>query len=146
MDIRRCDVWWIQRVNQNFSAKLWQFLTCHQRNMWSYITLMEDYVILLTNSKCFLLSAAISWSNWRGTYWNSSFGFPKGAYNRGLPSKPTIYKNHLLWMKTGLWCLVVVHFACPMIFFLFHIIMQCPPQFVLKVKCFWCILSRELYV
>ena len=93
MDIRRCDVWWIQRMNQNFSAKPWQFFPCHQRNMWSCIILMEDYVVLLINSKCFLLSAAISWSNWRCTYWNSSFGFPKGAHNRELPSKPTIYKT-----------------------------------------------------
>ena len=122
MDIRRCDVWWIQRMNQNFSAKPWQFFPCHQRNMWSCIILMEDYVVLLINSKCFLLSAAISWSNWRCTYWNSSFGFPKGAHNRELPSKPTIYKTSPSLNKD--WPLVVVHFACPMIFFLFHIIMQ----------------------
>ena len=69
------------------------FFPCHQRNMWSCIILMEDSVVLLINSTCFLLSAAISWSNWRCTYWNSSFGFPKGAHNRELPSKPTIYKT-----------------------------------------------------
>ena len=151
MDIQRCDVWWIQRINQNFLAKPWQFFPCHQRNMWSCIILMEDYVILLTNSKCFLLSAAISWSNWRGTYWNPSFGFPKGAHNRGHPSKPTIYKTSPslnedwpLVVGDGSFCLPHDLFSIP--YYYAVLTFHCPSQFVLKIECFWCVLSRELCV
>ena len=36
---------------------------------------------LLTNSGCFLSSAALNWSNWE-QYQLELFGFPKGAHNR----------------------------------------------------------------
>ena len=67
---------------------------------------------LLTNSGCFSLSAAFSWSNWE-QYLLESFAFPDGAHNRGLPSNPTIYTSTSLDEDWPLVWLVVVHFPCP---------------------------------
>ena len=46
---------------------------------------------LLTNSGCFLSSAAFSWSNWEQYLLKLLFGFPKEAHNRGLFTSPTMY-------------------------------------------------------
>lgn len=40
---KRCNVWWIQQINQNLPAKLQQFLPGHQRNMQSCSILMKNY-------------------------------------------------------------------------------------------------------
>ena len=49
---------------------------------------------LLTNSGCFLSSAAFSWSNWE-KYLELTVWFPEEAHNRGLHSNPTIYTASL---------------------------------------------------
>ena len=46
---------------------------------------------LLTNSGCFLSSAASSWSNWEQYLLKLSFGFPEEAHNKGLFSSPSMY-------------------------------------------------------
>ena len=96
---------------------------------------------LLTNSGCFLLSAAFSWSNWEQYLLELIVWFSGGAHNRGLPSNPTIYTTSpsldedqpLLW-------LVMVYFACPTISSVPHYCtvstFHCPSQFVLKTEHF----------
>ena len=43
MEIQRYNVWWTELMDQNFPAKLQQFLPGYQRNMQSCIVMMEDY-------------------------------------------------------------------------------------------------------
>ena len=66
---------------------------------------------LLTNSGCFWLSAAFSWSNMSSTCWNWFFGFPEESHNRGLLSNPTIHTS----LDEDWPLVVVVHFAHPTI-------------------------------
>ena len=79
------------------------------------------------------------------------FGFPEGAFNRGLPSRPTIYRAPP--PLDGEWPLVwlmVVRFACPVIAPIspyctvstFHWLLQ----FILKRGTFLLCLSGELHV
>ena len=94
---------------------------------------------LLTNSRCFSLSAAFSWSNWE-QYLLELIILQQELIKR-TPIPPHI-KHQLLWMKTGLqvW-LVVVHFACLTISSLPHhctvSIFHHPIRFVLKTEHFY---------
>ena len=81
---------------------------------------------------CWLIPDAFHWvllsvgGIWSTTCWNSSFGFPEGAYDRRLPSSPTVYTTSpfldedwfLLW-------LVVVHLQAPQAL-PFHLIVRYP--------------------
>ena len=61
---------------------------------------------LLNNSGCFSSAAAFSWSDQEHYLLELIIWFSERAHSRGLLSNPTIYttKQHLLWMKTSLWC------------------------------------------
>ena len=59
LEIRRYNVWWILRMNQNFPARLVIRETCGLSLSWWKIM-----HFLLTNSGCFSSSAAFIWSNW----------------------------------------------------------------------------------
>ena len=70
---------------------------------------------LLTDSGSFLLRAPSSWSNWE-QYVLELFSFLEKAPTEDfvlIPPWAFQSHHHCLWMKTGLWCLVVVHRACP---------------------------------
>ena len=104
-------------------------------------------------SFCWLILDAFHWVllsfglTGSSTCWNWSFGFPEGAHSRGLPFNLTIYtvspssdeNQSLVWF-------LVVHFACPMIYFIpLHcaISISSPITFCFKNGKFSLHLSRE---
>ena len=147
MEIQRCNVWWIQRRDWNFPAKLYSFCLVIKET-WPCVSYPDGrlciscWLILDTSSRVLLLVGLTGSSS----CWNRSFGFPEGAHNRGLPSNPTIHTTSPLDEDQSLVWLVVVHFACPMISCLPHYCklstFHCPSQFIFKMEHFlW--LSRE---
>ena len=100
---------------------------------------------LLTNSGCFLSSAAFSWSNWEQHLLKLLFGFPEEAHNRGLFSSPTMYiiSPSLDDESQPL----VVHFTYPMISIIPHYYrvstFHHSSKFVLKTECLH--VSRECH-
>ena len=89
---------WI-RTSQPSSNCLYRVI----KQTWSSVILMGDCAVSVDQFQTLpqvLLSVGLIGSS----TWNSLCSFPAGARNRGLPSDPTTYTQHLLWMKTGLWC------------------------------------------
>ena len=129
MEIWRCNVWWMWRMNQNFPTKLWQFLPGRQRNMWSCIILM---LFLLTNSRWFFFEQCFQLSSWE-QYLLELFDFLEGAHNIWLLSSAAIYKttSSLGEDQPFVW-LVVGHFTCPMISSVPH---YCTVQYPLFITC-----------
>ena len=90
MEIRSCNVWWIQQMNQNFpavtvfdwSSKKHAVLHYPDGRLCVFCWLIPD------GFRWVLLSVGLIRSS---TCWNWSFGFPEGAHHRGFPSNPTIY-------------------------------------------------------
>ena len=75
---------------------------------------------LLTNSGCFLSSAAFTWSNWE-QYLLELFFQKELIIEDSLPIPPYT-QHHLLWMKTSLWWFILLApQSLP-----FHIIVQYP--------------------
>ena len=119
----------------------------HQRHMQSYIILKEDYAFL-TNSRCFSLSAAFSWSNWEQYLLEWKIWLSRGSHNRGLHSNLTIYTtSSSLDEDWPLVCFMVVHFICSMNSSIPHYCtvstFHCPSQFVWKNGTFSLHFSRE---
>ena len=107
----------------------------HQRNMCSYITLMEDYPFYVPDTFCCCLQL-----NWLGALLvalNCSV-FQKTLHTRGLPSSPTIYTTSPLDENWPLVWLVVVHFTCftvsSILRFYTVYTFHCLSQFVLKTE------------
>ena len=100
MKIWRCNVWWIEWVNQNFPAKKVTVLPGHQRNMQSRIILMECYAFSIDWFWTFLSNVAFNWSYWE----KHLLVFQKELIIENSLPIPQHTQRHLLWMKIGLWC------------------------------------------
>ena len=105
MEIRRCNVWWVQWMNQNFPVKRSQFcLTIKETwadGRWRTVCwLIPDTVCRA------LLSLGLTGSSTLvGIVW-----FSRGAHNRGLtPFQShhiyitTFFRWRLAWIKCGWW-------------------------------------------
>ena len=142
MEVGRCSVWWISWMNQNFPSKLYKFLPGHQRNILHYpdgrlcilCWLIPDtfHQVLLPLVQLGVVLVGI----------NCSVFQKELIIEDSLPIPPYT-QHHLLWMKTDyplVW-LVVVHFVCPMVFFVPR---DCTvstshqlSQFILKMELFY---------
>ena len=140
MDIWSCNVWWIWRMNQNFS-NCNSFCLVIKQTCGLPLCWWKIMHFTLTNSGCFLLSGVFSWSNWGHlrinhlVFWRSSL----------LILSCT--QHHLPCMKSSLWCGWWWFILLAPWSLLFHIMynihsIPCPSQFVLKMKHF-CYISVE---
>ena len=140
MDIWRCNVWWIWRMNQNFS-NCNSFCLVIKETCGLPLCWWKIMHFTLTNSGCFLLSGVFSWSNW------GHLGINHLVFWKEFPSNPIVYATSpSLYEEQSLVWFMVIHFTCPWSL-LFHIMynihsIPCPSQFVLKMKHF-CYISVE---
>ena len=115
--------------------------TCGLALSWWKIT-----CFLLTNSGCFSLSAAFSWSNWEQYLLELIVWFSGRRIIGDSLLIPPCTQHHLLWLKTSLWCgwwwfISLVPRSLP-----FHIIVQYPLFICFKNGMFSLHLSRESHV
>ena len=129
MDIWRCNVWWIWRMNQNFS-NCNSFCLVIKETCGLPLCWWKIMHFTLTNSGCFLLSGVFSWSNW------GHLGINHLVFWKEFPSNPIVYATSpSLYEEQSLVWFMVIHFTCPMVSSVPHYVQY--PQYSLPITiCF----------
>ena len=98
MDIWRCNVWWIQQMDQNsqpgkqLPPQPGGFCLIVKETRGLVLPQWKIICVLSTISRRFLWSAALSLVYFEAVLVGiNPSGFPDGAHNRGLPSNTTVY-------------------------------------------------------
>ena len=129
MDIWRCNVWRMWRMNQNFS-NCNSFCLVIKETCSLPLSWWKIMHFTLTNSGCFLLSGVFSWSKWE------HFGINHLVFWKEFPSNPIVYatspslyeEQSLVWL---MWFILLAPFSL-----LFHIIVQYPQYSLPITFCF----------